>query len=219
MDHAVRAGKVGRPRAGDSAAITTRILHRAWMLYVKGGYTAVTFDALSSQERMSKHTIYARFEDKAALVRAMAEWRLESWFGENPVALNPAYADPLCSFIDLSMRVTLSPDARAMSRILRGEDETLADLRPLILAFYTRALMRLAGIIAQLPDRGSSPVNPQDAAKALTDMLMGHANILYGDLPRGAECEAYLADATPRMIRLANRLIGRPPATGLAPNR
>ena len=215
MARAAAQSKAGRPRAGDGEAKTARILQCAWALYVEGGYAAVTFDALVSRERMSKHTIYARFADKDALVRAMAEWRLDRWYHDNPLVGKSIYRDPVCAFIDICMRVTLTPDARAMMRILRGEETALAGLRELLMARQKWAVGRLAGIIESLPMHPATP--PRIAAEAVCDMVLGHAMALYGDLPEDAALEAHLANTMPRMAAVANRLIGRPPETGLTP--
>ena len=55
------------------------------------------------------------------------------------------------------------------------------------------------------------------AAEAVCDMVLGHAMALYGDLPEDAALEVHLANTMPRMAAVANRLIGRPPETGLTP--
>ena len=213
MDQRVEKGKAGRPRAGGSEAKTERILARSWALYASGGYAAVTFDALAREEQMSKHTIYARFADKDALVRAMAEWRLDHWYSDNPLIGKSAFHDPICAFIDICLQVMLSPDAQVMSRILRGEEVSLAPLRDLIMARMHWAFARLGGIIAELP---AKPAMPADmAAEAVCDMMLGHAMAQYGALPTGAALDAHLALHVPRMIAAANRMIYRPADTGL----
>ena len=72
----MRKARVGRPSVEEAGEIEARILDRAWSLFVEGGYAALTHDALSRLERMSKQTIYARFPSKAALFDAAARRRL-----------------------------------------------------------------------------------------------------------------------------------------------
>ncbi len=207
------SAKPGRPRAGDGAAKTERILRQAWTLYAAGGYAAVTFDTLAQRERMSKHTIYSRFADKDALLRATAEWRLDHWFQDNPLIGKSAFRDPVCAFVDVCLRVMLSPDAQAMHRILRGEEPALRDVRAMIAARMEWAVARLTGIIADLP--GEPALDATVTAEAVCDMMFGHAVAQYGTLPEGAALDAHLARHEPRMIAVANRLIGRPTTAGL----
>ena len=87
MSRTVKSTRVGRPRAGEASDFEPRILARTWELFVNGGYSAITYEALSRLERMSKQTIYSRFESKEALFRAAAERRLLAWSEETARAI------------------------------------------------------------------------------------------------------------------------------------
>jgi len=210
-----RKARTGRPTAEKSAAMEARILSRAWMLFVEGGYAAVTHDALSRLEQMSKQTIYARFPSKAALFEAAAHSRLIAWRTENRILVDSEFADPVAAFIDLSLRAALTPDAAAMSRLLRGDEtDSLRRLRDLAWTQVTLAEERLASLIGPLPGRRPDLDVPL-AGRCILDLVMAHAFRTFADLPTGEALTAHLKAWTPRLLAMANQMIGRAPATGL----
>jgi TetR/AcrR family transcriptional regulator, mexJK operon transcriptional repressor len=207
--------RVGRPRAEDARGIEKRILVRAWALFLEGGYGALTHDALARLERMSKQTIYARFPGKAALFRATARERLLAWRSENRVPADSRFADPVAAFIDLSLRATLTRDAAAMIRLLREEAVEMSDLRDLAWTQVQLAEERLTALLDPLPGRRTDLDVPL-AARAVLDLVMGHAFRQFGRLPEGEALEAHVVEWTPRLLALANHMIGRPATTGVS---
>ncbi|MBV1686688.1 TetR/AcrR family transcriptional regulator [Novosphingobium sp. G106] len=73
------AGRRGRPTAERVAAIDSAIKATALDLFVELGFEAASMDAIAVAAKVSKGTLYARYESKEPLFRAILEEQLEEW--------------------------------------------------------------------------------------------------------------------------------------------
>jgi len=186
-----------------SYLLKQRLLRRVWQLYVAGGYGQVSYDAIAAAERMSKRTIYARYPGKEALFRGAVERRMKEWISENRLSRDSRFEDPVEAFVELSLAVMLTPDALAMSRILRGEDGEFAGLAERVRQGLHWTVARLARLLG---DRGMTPdMDAQDTARSIVDMLIGCA-MSRGAIPDEAERSRYLDQQLPRILRAVERL-------------
>ena len=202
------AARTGRPTAEEAVAIEERLLRRVWQLYVDGGFANVSYDAIAAAERMSKRTIYARYPSKEALFRGAVERRMQRWISENRLSRDSRFADPLRAFVELSLAVLLTPDALAMSRILRGEDGRFADLAERARQGLRGAVTRLARL---LTDKGMrDDQDAQDTARSIVDMLVGCA-MSTGAIADEQERSDYLDAQLPRLFQAIERLVRTSP--------
>lgn len=74
---ALTVGRRGRPTAERAAAIDAAIRAAARDLFIEAGFEAASMDAIAANARVSKGTLYARYESKAPLFRAILESELE----------------------------------------------------------------------------------------------------------------------------------------------
>ena len=61
----------GRPSRAEAERLRERILDAATALFFTAGYGATTIEAVAKRARISKRTLYHRFDDKAALFSAV----------------------------------------------------------------------------------------------------------------------------------------------------
>lgn len=73
------AGRRGRPNADRVAAIDRDIRTAALRLFLETGLEATSMDAVAAAARVSKGTLYARYQSKEDLFRALMETELERW--------------------------------------------------------------------------------------------------------------------------------------------
>lgn len=69
----------GRPTPERTAAIDAAIRDAALAVFVKVGFDAATMEAVAQGARVSKGTLYARYESKDVLFRAVIEDELARW--------------------------------------------------------------------------------------------------------------------------------------------
>lgn len=72
-------GRRGRPTAERVAAIDAAIKTAALDLFLEVGFEAASMDAVAVAAKVSKGTLYARYDSKEPLFRAILEEQLEEW--------------------------------------------------------------------------------------------------------------------------------------------
>lgn len=73
------SSKGGRPTREQVEAIERAILAVAREAFLSRGFERTTVDGIAKAARVSKVTIYMRYSDKVALLRAVLDERLRSW--------------------------------------------------------------------------------------------------------------------------------------------
>lgn len=71
--------KPGRPTQARAAQITDEILAAAGNLFLSDGYDATSMSAIARAVGVPKTTLYKRYADKAELLKAVIEDRVEGW--------------------------------------------------------------------------------------------------------------------------------------------
>nr|WP_294512777.1 TetR/AcrR family transcriptional regulator [uncultured Rhodopila sp.] len=161
----------GRPTATAAAALETAILDRATAAFLADGYAATTIEAIARTCSVAKRTIYARWNGKPALFRAVLEGLIAKWMsgagdwadGDTPEAALKAAADDILS-------VALTPEAIALHRLIIAESGRFPEL-PLILhqTGAGQGTTRIAALLDRAIARGALP--PQDTAFAAEQFL------------------------------------------------
>ncbi|HEX7852179.1 MAG TPA: TetR/AcrR family transcriptional regulator [Sphingobium sp.] len=140
------------------------MLETALDMFLDKGFEQTTIEAIATTLGMTKRTIYARYEDKAALFKAAVQQAIERWV--MPVdtmrALDPDDLETTLLAIG-RMRVAhvLTPEGLKMQRILSAES------------------YRFPEIFASAYDQGSRPV-----VEFMADLLKRHHDMGTISVPR-----------------------------------
>jgi AcrR family transcriptional regulator len=171
----------GRPTAEAAALLETTILDAATIAFLAAGYAATTIEAIARTRGVAKRTIYARWDGKPALFRAvlerlMAKWlsSVGDWSGRDGSNGNTIDRDRLEATLndaaDRILAVALSPEAVALHRLLIAESARFPGL-PLMM-HQAGAGEGTSGIAALLDRAVAGGVLPkQDTAFAAEQFL------------------------------------------------
>lgn len=88
---AARRAKLGRPSRAKALKRREELLDQALDLFLERGYELTTIEAIAGAVGMSKRTLYAQYEDKAALFRASVQRAIDA------VKVEPAALEALDS--------------------------------------------------------------------------------------------------------------------------
>src|SRR5579871_4959390 len=78
-DARARAARPGRPTRDAAATLGPRILDAATSLFLRDGYAATSMESIAAAAGVSKRTLYKRFPEKPALLRAAIAALIEKW--------------------------------------------------------------------------------------------------------------------------------------------
>src|SRR4051794_29835336 len=73
------AGRKGRPSLARVEDIDKRVLAAAGKCFIENGYAATSMKLIASAAGVTKPTLYQRYVDKEALLRAVVHARVELW--------------------------------------------------------------------------------------------------------------------------------------------
>lgn len=112
----------GRPSLREAEVIDNEVLAAATQCFLANGFVATTMDAVAIRAGVSKATLYQRYDDKAALLRAVMHDRIMAWsaisdarvvnWGDTLEARLKHYARSLT-------RWRTDPEVRAIGELLR----------------------------------------------------------------------------------------------------
>ena len=115
--------KGGRPSRTEAEALRDRILDAATALFFSTGYGATTIEAVAKRARISKRTLYHRFDDKAALLRAVVERTIDRMRppARVPLLEGANLQEILERLARLILQAALSAPAIALHRLIVAE--------------------------------------------------------------------------------------------------
>jgi len=164
----------GRPTAAQAEAISRTILEAATRHFLAQGYELATMEAIASAAGVPKSTLYKRFPDKKALLRAVVENRLAAW-GQDSSRTQPAPAATLAKRLKQRLQTLLdwsaTDEIRAFSRMALGVGEGAQVIARVMRESGNPAVIEtlVADIHAFQPDAR----DPESVANALMYMLAG----------------------------------------------
>lgn len=100
----------GRPTAARVAEIDAEIRSAALDLFVELGFEATSMDAIAAAAKVSKGTLYARYESKEPLFRAILEQQLQEWSDRSSAEDRPVAGN---------LEARLRQYARAIAKVQR----------------------------------------------------------------------------------------------------
>lgn len=197
------APRRGRPTARQSAAIDRAIREAAMQTFLADGFEGTSMEAVATRAGIPKSTLYKRFTDKRALLRAVLNERVAAWClterGPDPgddlaTRLKRLAADILCH--------AATPEVQAfwalVSTAWSSPEE--AHQRQDVIG-YTRMVEGLEREIRRLgPRNGIKARDPRRVAVALMAMLGGWIQYVAPTAADPGKEAARFADAAVDML-------------------
>jgi TetR/AcrR family transcriptional repressor of mexJK operon len=115
--------KRGRPSLSAVAAINAAILEAAEEHFLTKGFDGAAMESIAAAAKVSKSTLYARYPDKEALLRAFLEQRMKRWSmvaSREDWRLGKSLEASLRYYAESLVKWGVSPEVRALDRLLMG---------------------------------------------------------------------------------------------------
>jgi AcrR family transcriptional regulator len=168
----------GRPTREQAELRRQELLDTALELFLEHGYELTTIDAIAAAVGMTKRTVYARYEDKAALFRAAVQRAVDRW--TVPVeALHAAEREDLETTLvgvaEIRLANAMSPAGVRMQRIVNAESYRFPEIFNLAYVQGTRPTIEfLVDLFERRMAAGEVSVeDPEIAAAAFLSMVVG----------------------------------------------
>lgn len=121
-EHRLRRRSGGRPTLTAAEVLSDTIVEKAWVLFQEHGYRRTSVEAIARSAKVSKRTIYDRFNSKEALLEAVLssairKWREQAW----PIYERASSKEWLEDLIDHLLNVFSSKEAVALSSLMITE--------------------------------------------------------------------------------------------------
>ena len=168
-----RTPRAGRPSRDAALKLREHILEVASKLLLTNGYGATSIETIAREARVSKRTLYDRFADKPALMRAVVARLIDS--------LRPASHEPIIEGQNLEqilvhlallvLRAALEPRALALHRLIVAESHRFPELATAVTTVGGR--QEAVALISDLLLRHSRrvPIRAADAEFAAQQFL------------------------------------------------
>ena len=171
------SGRGGRPSRSQSEAIRERILDAATHLFLTRGYGATSIEGVAQRARVSKRTLYHRFDDKAALFAAVVHCIIDRLRPPANVPLidGASLQEVLQRLAGLILRGMLSEQAIALHRLIVGESARFPELAAVVAREVTTEGLRLiAGVLEREARAGNLNLDdPAFVAEEFLHMVIG----------------------------------------------
>lgn len=174
-----RAPKVGRPPHDKAELIEPDLLAATWRLFVDQGYSRTTIEAVARHARMSKRTIYQRYNSKDQLIEAAIRDALERWRSHVRASLTDAGQgeDWLEEFVRRCLEILVAPEGCALMGFLLTEDETFHTVRETVATSVGQSVGVFSALLAQRTP-GLPAELAEDISLAVLDLMIGFATRL-----------------------------------------
>lgn len=122
--------KSGRPTRRTAEKLRDHILDVATDLFMQQGYGLTTVEAVAQEARVSKRTLYFRFEDKAALFSAVVNRIIDRLHppADVPLIDDGTLDSNLTRLAHLMLQGALSAEGLALSRLIAAESAKFPEL-------------------------------------------------------------------------------------------
>lgn len=175
-----REPRIGRPNQDAAERIEPDLLATTWRIFVEQGYARTTIEAVARDARMSKRTIYDRFDSKESLIEASIRAALDRWHTHVRASLTDSGAgssDWMEEFVRRCLGILVAPEGSALMGFLITEDETFHAIRETVSASVRQSVGVFSDLLMQrTPDLPAEIA--EDISLAVLDLLIGHATRL-----------------------------------------
>jgi AcrR family transcriptional regulator len=151
---------VGRPPAAAAGRVEGEILAHATAAFLRDGYAATSIESIARQARVAKRTLYARWDDKAALFRAVLERLMTRWIATDTPdpAASTGLEPTLLVLAERALAVALTPEALSLHRLMIAESARFPELGAILHAAVGEAgISRIATLLEQFVAAGALP--------------------------------------------------------------
>jgi len=174
---AVALRRGGRPSKAAAELLLDRIVDAATEQFFNLGYGATTIEAVARRARVSKRTLYHRFEDKSALFGAVIRRTIERLRPPPDVPLlhGADLSQMLHGLADLILHAALSAPAIQLHRLIIAESSRFPDLATAVnnQGASEEAVRLIAGLLEREARAGNLRLdNPTFAAEQFLHMLV-----------------------------------------------
>lgn len=172
----------GRPKAEDLEALEARLVRVARQAFVLHGYGATSINAIAKAARVSKNTLYARFDSKDALFRAIVARQIQGVDEELPPTTgrrDESLEDGIRAYVNVALRKSLSGDMLEINRLILSESHQFPELGEAARARFQVGVEHLAQLIEECARRDRIPCrNPAAAAEVCLYAVYGWYNAI-----------------------------------------
>ncbi len=164
----------GRPTRRDAAVIDRDVLEAAKTSFLTAGFAATTMDAIARRAGVTKVTLYQRYDDKAALLRAVMHDRIAGWTAaadERAIARGETLETRLRHYAGSMTRWSRDPEVRSFGDLVR---ECWGSARAVAEEMQGLQVRRMLDVIERdIVELGvKEGVRPQ-APRVLAEMFLG----------------------------------------------
>ncbi len=147
----------GRPSRAGALLLGQRILAAATELFLAEGYGATSIEAVAERARISKRTLYDRFEDKPALFAAVVHGIIEQIrpAPNVPLVVGATLAEIMRRLAQFMLSAALAPEALALHQLINAESARFPQLAQAVAgdAGNQEAINLIASLLArELPE-------------------------------------------------------------------
>jgi AcrR family transcriptional regulator len=168
----------GRPTRAQAELRHEELLDRALELFLESGFELVTIDAIAAAVGMTKRTVYARYQDKAALFKASVQRAIDRWLV--PIeALHAVDSDDIEATLTAVARIrmanAISPAGLRLQRIINAESYRFPEIFTLAYEQGMRPTIEfLTEVLRRHSDAGTVKITkPEIAATSFLSMVVG----------------------------------------------
>lgn len=167
----------GRPSKADAEQLAHRIVDAATEQFFTLGYGATTIEAIARRAKVSKRTLYHRFEDKAALFSAVVHRTIERMRppADVPLLRGADLAENLRGLANLVLHAALSAPAIQLHRLIIAESSRFPNLAAAVNneGASEEAIRLIAGLLEREARAGNLRLdNPTFAAQQFLQMVI-----------------------------------------------
>jgi AcrR family transcriptional regulator len=170
--------RAGRPTREQATRRHGQLLDQALDMFLDRGYAQTTIDAIAAAVNMTKRTIYARYDDKAALFRAAVQYAIKRWMIA-PQTLSTLECDTLEGTLLAVARMRIAhagtPEGIRLGRVIAAESFRFPDIFRIAYEQGTMPVVTfLADVLRRHQENGTIRVKrPQMAAYAFLSLVVG----------------------------------------------
>ncbi len=182
--------KIPAHPADRADALTERLLDVATKFFMEKGFEGASVTQIAREAHASKESFYSRYPTKEELFHAVIRRKTDQMAAQAVATLNPSLPpqEALTTFGDILLDRLLTEEVTALRRILWTEWQRIPGL---VKMFYELGPARGTLVLARYLECQSakgilSPLDPQVAARQLTDLLAGElvTRAAYGIFPK-----------------------------------
>jgi AcrR family transcriptional regulator len=169
--------RAGRPTLAQAQQRHADLLDSALDLFLDKGFEQATIDAIAASVGMTKRTVYARYENKAALFKAAVQRSIERLIVP-PATLKSLETDDIAATLAAIARLRISqvmtPAGLKQQRIINAESYRFPEIFNMAYEQNTRPVVEfLAGILQRETTAGRLAItDPKRAAMVFLSMVV-----------------------------------------------